>query len=58
MLNKIIDMFIDYNKYRMRSVHDDMFFEYVESVEKDSEDDYKKFKKEYYSNLIKQQRFY
>ena len=51
-------MFIDYNKYRMRSVHDDMFFEYVESVENDSEDDYKKFKKEYYSNLIKQQRFY
>jgi hypothetical protein len=59
-LNRIIDYFLiqDYNKYKMNRIHDDMFLEYIKAEENDEYIDYVEFKKEYYSNLIKQQRYF
>jgi hypothetical protein len=47
-------------EYKRREVHDDMFFAYIETTPSEdvSEEDYLVFKRNWYTNITKQQAYF
>ena len=46
------------NNYIKNKMHDDMFFEYIESVDTPTEEGYSEFKKNWYNTEIKRQEYF
>jgi hypothetical protein len=52
---KLIELDLSKGKYKTRAIHDDMFLSYASS---DNQDNYNIFRREWYNNLIREQKFF